>query len=192
MTDNSTLFERFPKLRMKKNVAVTLSVILGMSIILFVTMLLFNVTDYGTTIASFGATIFMVLSQSKVSRKKIFGAYIVAALAGYMFSRFSEVTQLNAALAAIASIVLMTMFEFQHAPAIGIALSMVLNKFSFWIDVLVILCIFMILGMTITLKLFLQSPEKMIKFIELEEEKIKWNFRPRENPDYLDLKAKND
>ena len=65
-----------------------------------------------------------------------------------------------------------------------------LNKFSLWVDFFIVFCIFLIIAMTITLKMFLKDPEKVAKFIELEEEKIKWNFRPKESPDYLHLKNK--
>ena len=42
------------KPKVNKSVAVTLSLALGLAIIVFVTMLLFNVTDFGITIVSKG------------------------------------------------------------------------------------------------------------------------------------------
>ena len=65
--------KRKQKIKVKKSIAVALSLILGISITIFATMLLLNVTDYGITIASFGATLFMVLSSKKLEKKKIYG-----------------------------------------------------------------------------------------------------------------------
>lgn len=176
------------KPKLKKGIAVTLSVLLGLAILVFVVMLLFNVTDYGITIASFGATVFMILSRPNLSKKKVFGAYFVATTMGYLFSRLSLIKSADVALAAVSSVAIMTILEFQHAPAIGMSVAMVLNGFPLWVDVVVLLCIFAILGMTLLLKGFMEQPHKFINFIEIEEEKIKWNLKKRDVPDYVKIR----
>ncbi len=176
------------KPKIKKEIAVTLSVLLAITILVFVVMLLFNVTDYGITIASFGATVFMILSRPKLSKKKIFGAYFVSTLMGYVFVRFSISQSADVALAAVSSVVIMTILEFQHAPAIGMSVAMVLNRFPFWVDLVVLLCIFSIIGMTLLLKKFIQQPDKFINFIEIEEEKIKWNLKKRKSIEYINIR----
>ncbi len=177
------------KIKIKKSVAVTLSLALGVAVIIFVAMLLLNVSDYGITIASFGATIFMILSKKDIPKKLIFGSYLAAGIAGFAFSNLSEITSLNVALAAVSSIIIMTVLGLQHPPAIGIAAALVLNKFQFWTDLLILAYIFFILGLTLFLKGFIQNPLKAIKFVEIEKDRIKWNFRKKEIPKYLQLKG---
>ena len=181
------IVERKNRVRIKKSMAVGLSLSIGLAITFFVTVLLFNVTDYGITIASFGGSIFMILSKSSVDKRKIFGAYIVGSSMGYLFS-ILPFTSISAALAAISSFALMTLLDFQHPPAIGISIALILNKFSLWTDIIVIGCIFFILSMVIILKIFMQSPERIINFIEIEEEKISFKFRPKEVPDYIKVR----
>jgi len=180
------------KIKVKKPIVVSLSLVLGMAIIIFVTMLLFNVSDYGVTIASFGATIFMVLSKKKISHKAVFGSYLIAAAFGFVFSKLPFVTSLNVALAVICSILTMTLLELQHAPAIGISIAIVLNKFNVWTDVMILFCIFLILSMTLFLKLSLTDPVKALRFIELDEDRIKWKFKNKEVPQYLSLGQENE
>jgi len=177
------------KPKVNKSIAVTLSLALGLAIIVFVTMLLFNVTDFGITIASFGATIFMLLSKNNLKKRTIFGSYVVATIIGFIFSNLSDMKSFNLALAAVSSILIMTFLNLQHAPAIGISIAMVLNKFSFWTDFIILFCIFFILAMTILLKIFLKDPTKVITFVDIEEEKIKWKFQKRDIPEYLKLKS---
>lgn len=179
------------RLKLNKSVAIGLSLVLGLAILLFVIMLLFNVTDYGITIASFGATIFMILSKKGAKKRTIFGSYFIAIILGFMFSALSDINSLNAGLAAISSIVLMTLLDLQHPPAVGISIAMVLNNFSFATDVIVLMCIFFIISVTMVLKAFLENPHKIMNFIsmiEIEEEKINWKFQKREVPRYLRLK----
>ena len=170
------------KIKVKKSIAVSLSLILGVSITIFVTMLLLNVTDFGITIASFGATLFMVLSRKDLKKRKIYGSYALATIIGVIFSKISGLQSLDVALAAVSSVIFMTVLNLQHAPAIGIAVSMVLNKFTIFTDVVVLLCLFFIISMTILLKMFLDDPNKVINFIEIEEEKIKWNLKKKYKP----------
>ena len=147
----------------------------GFILTFFVTVLLFNVTDYGITIAAFAASIFMIITKKRVSHKKIFGSYLVAIALGYLFSQIPTWTSFNVALTAISSIVAMSMLKFEHAPAIGIGVATVLNQFSFWTDVIVALCLFFILGMAILIKNFFANPEKVLNFIKIENEKVDWN-----------------
>jgi CBS-domain-containing membrane protein len=177
------------KLKMKKPVVMGAALFLTLLISLFVTMLLLKITDYGITVASFGATIFMMLSKKKVRNKQIFGAYFVATVTGYLSSRISGHTTLNLALAAVSSIALMTVLEFQHTPAIGIAVAMVLNKFSFLVDFAVLLCILIIISLVLFLRIVMTSPEKISRFIEIEEDRIKWRFQQREARKYITLKS---
>lgn len=160
-----------------KNKLVTYFLILfGFIISIFVTMLLFNVSDYGITIASFGASVFMILSRKNLSKKKIFGAYLLSTFIGFLFSRLSTLSSLNVALATITSFATMTFFDFQHAPALGLSMAMVMNKFSFWTDIIIVLCILFILAMTVVLKTVLQNPDKVLAMFNLDKRKIKWNF----------------
>ncbi len=147
--------KRKRKIKVKKSIAVALSLILGISITIFVTMLLLNVTDYGITIAT---------------------------VIGVLFSKTSSLQALDVALAAVSSVIFMTVLNLQHPPAIGIAVSMVLNKFSIFTDIVVLLCLFFIISMTFLLKAFLNDPKKVINFIEIEEEKIKWNLKRKYKP----------
>jgi hypothetical protein len=139
-------------------------------------MLLFNVSDYGITIASFGASVFMILSRKKLSKKKVFGAYLLSATIGYLFSRISSLLSLNVALATITSFAAMTFLEFQHAPALGLSMALVMNKFSIWTNIIILLCILFILGMAVVLKTVLQKPDKVLAMLNLDKRKIKWNF----------------
>ena len=147
----------------------------GFILTFFVTMLLFNVTDYGITIAAFGASIFMIISKPRISHKKIFGSYLIAIALGYVFSKIPTWTSFNVALTAISSIVAMSMLKFEHAPAIGIGVAMVLNKFSFWTDVIVALCLFFIIGMAILIKNFFSNPDRVLNYIKIENEKVNWS-----------------
>ena len=162
-------------MRVKKPLIVTLSIILGFIFIVLLIGYLFNVSDYGIAFASFGATIFMILSSKRIEYKKIFGAYLIGVLIGFLFSKFSIVF-LNSALAVISSVVALTLLEFQHAPAIGMTISMVLNHFSLGTLIFVLLSIFTIIGITILLKSMVNDPEKIINFVDIEKEKIKWDF----------------
>ena len=161
---------------MKKELRLVLLVGLCILITILVTMILFNVSDYGITVASYGATVFMLFSKKSISKKKIFGAYFIATIIGFLFSKLPTVTSFNVALATISSFVLMTIFSFQHAPALGVTVAMVLNKFSFLTDIIVLFCIFLILSIAYVLKLYLSNPEKIINFVKIETEKISWNF----------------
>ncbi len=161
---------------MKKKVRLVLLVGIGLLITTFITMVLFNVSDYGITVASYGATVFMLLSKKNLKTKKIFGAYFIATMIGYLFSRLPTVTAFNVALASISSFIIMTVLSLQHAPALGIAVAMVLNKFSFVTDIIVLLCIFMILGIVYILKTYMNDPDKVNNFVRIETEKINWNF----------------
>ncbi|MBN2367722.1 HPP family protein [Candidatus Woesearchaeota archaeon] len=175
------------KIKVKKHIAVSLAMALGLAVTVFVIMLLFNVTDYGITIASFGASVFMILSRKGISTKKVFGAYLVAVVIGYFASSINFLGNLNVAVAAVTSVILMTLMELQHAPAIGMAVATVLNKFSLSTDIVVVFCIFIILYMTLLLKYVLREPQKVMKFIDIEEEKIKWKFTPKQKPDYIKI-----
>ncbi len=149
--------------------------LLGILTTVFLTMLLFNVTDYGITIASFGATAFMVLARKNVEKRRIFGAYLIATFIGYFFSRF-QTNNFSVALATVASFLAMTFFEVQHPPALAMSVAVILNRFTFWTNILIVLCIFTILFMTITLKAFWKNPNKVLTFLQIEREKINWNF----------------
>ena len=162
-------------MKFKKSLAISLFLIIGLCITVLGTVLLFNVTDYGIAIASFGATIFMIISRKKIDKRKIFGAYLVGISVGFIFSKLSVVF-LNAALAAVISVILMTILELQHAPAIGISIAMVLREFSFSTVIIILLCIFGIFGIALMTKLFLKDPQKVLNFVEIEDEKIRWNF----------------
>lgn len=160
-----------------KNKLVTYFLMLfGLAVSVFVIMLLFNVSDYGITIASFGASVFMILSRNNLSKKKVFGAYILSTLIGYLFSRLSSLASLNVALATISAFITMTFFDFQHAPALGISMAMVLNQFNIWKSLTIGFCILFILGMAVVLKTVLQKPDKVLAMLNLDKRKIKWNF----------------
>jgi len=150
-------------------------------------MLLFNVTDYGITIASFGATIFMILSDHEIKLKKIFGSYLVATFLGYVFTLID--IKGSASIAAIASIMVMTYLEFQHTPAIGMTVAMVLNKFPLKIDLIVLISIFVIVAITVILSKFIHTPDVILKHFNFKEEKIKWNMKNKEysGPTYIRL-----
>jgi hypothetical protein len=176
------------KLKVKKSIAMTLVLALGIAIIVFVTMLLFNLTDYGITLASFAASIFMILSKKDIKKRAIFGSYLVATLMGFMFSNLSQIRTLNVALAAVSSVILMTFLDLQHTPAVGMSISLVLNNFAFMTDILILFCILLILAMTLTLKIIFNNPTKIIRFIEVENDKIEWNFKEKKMPSYLKMK----
>lgn len=160
---------------LNKRIGLVLLFVVGLTTIIFVTMLLFNITDYGITIASFGATAFMVLSRSKVSKRRILASYLIATVIGFIFSRFPSST-LNAALAAVSSFVIMTLFSAQHPPALAMSIAVMLNKFSLWTDLLIVLCIFFIIFMAYILKAFWKHPERVLSFVQIETEKIRWDF----------------
>ena len=122
-----------------------------------------------------------------MSTRRVFGAYFVAVITGFIFSVMPMVKSFNVAFAAVISVVLMTVLEFQHPPAIGIAVATVLHRFTFWTDVIVVLCIFFILYITLLLKYILREPQRLMNFVEIEEEKIKWKFRSKEKPEYLKI-----
>ncbi|MEM3374068.1 MAG: HPP family protein [Candidatus Woesearchaeota archaeon] len=179
------------KLQINKTIAIALPLIFGLALIIFLTMLIFNVTDYGITIASFGASIFMILSHKSINKKMLYGSYIVGTFVGYLFSTLTTIKSLNVALAAISSILIMTLLDLQHAPAVGISAAIVLNKFSFWVDLLILIYIFFIFTLTWLLKLHITDPNKVLTYLpiaEIKEEKIKWNIREKTTPDYLKLK----
>ncbi len=162
--------------KLKKKLVTYFLIIFGLAISVFVAMLLFNVSDYGITIASFGASVFMILSRNRLSKKKVFGAYIIAMLIGYGFSKLSQIASLNMALATIFSFAAMTLLEFQHAPALGLSMAIVLNKFPFWSDVIIVMCILFILTMAVVLRTVLQNPDKVLELLNLDERKIKWDI----------------
>ncbi|NTV23419.1 MAG: hypothetical protein HGA85_03525 [Nanoarchaeota archaeon] len=181
--------EKKTKIKVKKPIAIGLALAIGLVTIIFVTMLIFNLTDFGITIASFVSTVFMILTKKKVSRKQIFGSYLLAGLLGFLFSNISEITSLNVAMAAVSSVLAMTLLGLQHPPAIGMSVALVLNKFSFVTDVFVLFCIIVILGLCILLREFVRDPNAVMKFVEIDEgEKIKWNIPEKEVPAYLQLK----
>ena len=159
-----------------RKIAITLFLVLGLLVVVFAAMLLFNVTDYGITIASFGATVMMILSKKKVENRKIIGAYIAASVIGFIMARVPGSVLFNVAVAGVASVIAMTVLEMQHAPAIGIAIAMVLNNFSFWTDVTIIFSILLIIGMAMILKSFIRNPERILNFVKIETEKINWDF----------------
>ena len=140
------------------------------------TILLFNVTDYGITIASFAATVFMVISRKKINTKKIFGSYLLVALLGYIYSVLPTPKLFNVAAVTVSSVLFMILVGLQHAPAIGIAIALVLNNFTFWNNVIIMSCIFLILGISLLLRELLKNPDKISNFVKIETEKIHWNF----------------
>jgi hypothetical protein len=160
---------------LNRRIGLVLLFTLGITTVIFVTMLLFNITDYGITIASFGATAFMVLSRNKISKRRIMASYFLATVVGFIFSKFPT-SSLNAALAAVTSFILMTLFSAQHAPALAMSVAVMLNKFSFWTDLLIVLCIFFIIFMAYILKAFWKHPERVLSFVQIESEKIRWDF----------------
>ncbi|MFH2020383.1 MAG: HPP family protein [archaeon] len=164
------------KNKLKKLLATSLFFSICIALTLLVMMVLSIVTDYGITIASFGATIFMILSKKKLSRKKIFGAYMLAACIGSIGSVLPTMTSFSIALTGLVSFFAMSFFDLQHAPAVGFAISMVLNKFPFWTDILVSFCIFIIIGMALIVKFYLKDPDALFEIVHIEREKIKWNF----------------
>ncbi|MEM4397567.1 MAG: HPP family protein [Candidatus Woesearchaeota archaeon] len=179
------------KKRINKKIAILIPLIFSIAIIVFLTMLIFNVTDYGITIASLGASIFMILSNKKINKKVIFGSYIISTVIGFLFSTLTSVKSLNLALAAVSSILIMTLFDMQHAPAIGMSVAIVLNKFSILTDFLILGYIFFIFSLTILLKLHISNPNALLNYLnigEVKEEKIKWNFKEKPVPEYLKIK----
>ncbi|MBT3720845.1 hypothetical protein HN789_04230 [archaeon] len=161
---------------LKRKLATYFLLAFGFVISGFVIMLLFNVSDYGITIASFGATIFMILSRSNLSKKKVYGSYMLAAAIGFLFSKITTIASLNLTLATVSSFVIMTLLEFQHAPALGLSMAMVLNKFPLMTDIIILCCILFIITMTIVLKVVLQKPEKVLAVFNLDRRKIKWDM----------------
>jgi CBS-domain-containing membrane protein len=164
------------KTRTKKIIATVALLLLGFSIVFFVMMLLSIVTDYGITIASFGATVLMIFSRKTLQHRKIIGAYLLASIIGCIGSMLPTMASFNLALASILSFAVMTLLDVQHAPAIGLAISMALNKFSIWTDIIVAVCIFIIIGMALLLKAYLRDPDRFLKMVNIETEKINWNF----------------
>lgn len=159
-----------------RKIAISLFLGLSLLILIFSVMLLFNVTDYGITIASFGASVFMVLSKKKISYRQIFGSYIIASIIGFIFSKLPISSLFAVATAVVSSVAVMTFLETQHTPAIGISIAMVLNKFSFWTDLIVVLSILTILGIAVMLKSFVKDPKKLLNFVKIETDKINWDF----------------
>lgn len=188
MVNNNFILNK--KINLNKKIAFILPLIFTLSIIILITILIFNVTDYGITIASLAATIFMILSNKSIKKRVIYGSYIVSTFVGFLFSTLSENKALDLTLAVIASIIIMTLFDLQHAPAIGLSVSIVLNKFNLLIDIIILLYIFFIFGLTTLIKLHMSDPYKLISYLkifEVKEEKINWNLKEKPKPDYLKL-----
>jgi hypothetical protein len=148
----------------------------GITSLSFILALFFNVTDYGITIASFCTTILMVLSSKKTNHKKIFGAYLIASVLGYVFSLIPIATSLNIAFVVLSSIFVMDFFSFQHVPALGMAISFVINNFKFSSYIFLFVSLFGLISLAFVLKYFLKDPETVWNFVEIENDKINWNL----------------
>ena len=165
-----------PKKKHNKILKQILMIGFGITIFAFILALFFNVTDHGITIASFGATILMVLCSKKANHKKVFGSYLIATVVGFLFSKVPTPASLNIAFATLGSILVMDLVKFQHAPALGIAIAFVMNNFKFSSYLFLVISIFGLLSLAYVLKYFLRDPEKVWNFIEIENDKINWNL----------------
>lgn len=134
------MFKIYPFRYLGQCLIATLSI---MIILLFMDML-----SQTAIIATLGATSFIIfiLPHSYFAKfKPLFGGYLVGILVGCLFSLFAESSTLNdhyyylapssikvisGSLAVGLSIFLMAIFNLEHPPAAGIALSLVLNSWE--------------------------------------------------------------
>lgn len=149
-------------------ISCALSLIVGFFVLLKYTNLIIFISLF--------LTVLLLLVQTKINIKKIIGGYLMAGLVGYVFSIIPVFTTFNLGFGLVASILAMDYLKFQHAPALGFVISIILNKSSFFADTIIILSLLIIVGVILALKKYYVAPEKAFDFVTIETEKINWNL----------------
>lgn len=151
---------------------------------------LFNITDYGISFATIAASLFFIIKNYKRHHiKSVIVSYVIAGLSAFVALYLNVSLKLEGALAILLTVIFMLLLDFMHAPALGLALSIVLNDFSLGTIFVALLCIFTLFGITIVLKRILSNPSRYL--IEKKPEKIKFNFRERERSSNLIFRGNN-
>jgi hypothetical protein len=149
---------------------------LGTSVSIIFGLLFYNLSNFGIALISVTISVLLILSKKRINLKKVYGAYAIAIMLGFLLSRLPFNVSINVVISLICAILLMDYASLQHAPALGIAISYVTNKVSFGTMFFISALIFMVFGLIYVLKIYLKNPKKLANIVEIEQEKVQWDF----------------
>jgi len=161
---------------------------LTLAISFFIIVTLFDITDYGISIAAIGASIYVIFSNRKVSYRMLFLAYVVAVASGSIAMLFDLPRNLGCTLAFLLSLFVLFFLNLRHTPAVGFAVSTVLHRFNLGTIFLVLGGIFLLFFIAKSVKNIIANPRRY--FIEIESPKIDFRFKKKSTPAYFMIQPK--
>ncbi|MFH0874708.1 MAG: HPP family protein [archaeon] len=155
----------------------------------FLLTILLDISDYGISLATIGASIYIIFSDNKNSSyKQLYGAYAIAVACGFAALITKLPKNIECVLAFLLTIFALFMLNIKHTPAVGFAVTAVLNQFKLPIMLLALACIFILFFIAKSAKNIITNPKKY--FIEIENQNIHFKIREKELPKYVCLKVR--
>jgi len=134
-------------------------------LVVFVLLMILDAVKNSAVIASLGASAFIVFTmphQRRARSRLLIGGYVMGVLSahlgylplwrGWVNPESAMVVAVFAGLAVGLAIFLMVVFDFEHPPAAGVALGLVLNRCDPWITLVVLAGILVLAVSRILLK----------------------------------------
>ncbi|MBD3202934.1 hypothetical protein GF327_01460 [Candidatus Woesearchaeota archaeon] len=153
---------------------------------LFIISKLFSITDYGISIATIAASLYVIISESKTgSLKTIFLSYVIAGTCAFIAVYTGLSLNVECGIAALLTLFTIISLDMMHPPSIAISISFVLNQYNLPTITLILIVIFLLFVIAKTLMKIINNPDK---FYLIKKEKINFNFKKKEKSKYLLIK----
>ena len=134
-------------------------------LVVFVLLVILDAVEHSAVIASLGASAFIAFTmphQRRARTRFLIGGYVIGVLcahlgylplwAGWVSNESVMVVAIFAGLAVAVAILLMVVLDFEHPPAAGVALGLVLNRCEPWVTLIVLAGILVLATSRIILK----------------------------------------
>ena len=152
-------------------------------------MLLFNLTHYSISLAAIAATIAIIFlykeDSESTSLKILYGAYVIAAFWGYLAVYLGHAKSWAIAISIILTLVTMISVNLVHAPAIGLTLSLTLNRFSLSTTLAILFCVYALIAIAKATRYVMHHPERFC--YPLGRHRIYFKFRREKHDSFIVL-----
>ena len=168
MTNLIIFDKKFKKNKLKYLAQCFLATITILAVLIFLDVL--NETAIITALGASAFIVFAMPTQYSSDPRRIIGGYFVGLIVGFIFFVISNsnfiinllenqttILVLFGSIAVGVSIFIMAVTNTEHAPAAGIALGLVINKWDYLTIVFIIIAVFWFVGIQILLKKYLMD-----------------------------------
>ena len=151
---------------------------------------LFDISNFGISIASIAASMFLIYTKSSFGKlKNIIGGYGLGALSSILILKLNYSLEIQCAIAALITIFFMLIFKVAHASGVSMAISFVLENYNILTIIYITVGIYVLMFITLTHDKILQKRNILnINHIRNKDNKIKFNFQKREKAKVLFVK----